>query len=49
MICRNITKSIIRILRRNKMNIICKLTDSDIGEKSIEIYNPKIRTASRGI
>ncbi|MEE0866608.1 MAG: hypothetical protein U0L98_07530 [Clostridia bacterium] len=31
------------------MNIICKLTDLDIGEKYIEINNPKIRTASRGI
>lgn len=31
------------------MNIICKLTDSEIGEKFIGINNPKIRIASRGI
>lgn len=31
------------------MNIICKITDSDIGEEYIENQNPRIRYASRGI
>ena len=31
------------------MNLICKLTDADIGESFTEIKNPKLRTAARGI
>lgn len=31
------------------MNLICKLTDTDIGEISTKIENPKLRLASRGI
>ena len=31
------------------MNLICKLTDTDIGEKYIETENPQLRLASRGI
>ena len=31
------------------MKLICKITDSDIGEKLIDINNPKLRLASRGI
>lgn len=31
------------------MNLICKLTDSDIGEIYIKTENPKLRLASRGI
>jgi len=31
------------------MNLICKLTDNDIGEKSVENENPRIRYAARGI
>jgi len=31
------------------MNIICKITDNDIGENYIEIENPKIRLGARGI
>jgi len=31
------------------MNLICKVTDNDIGEKFIEIENPEIRLGARGI
>ena len=31
------------------MNIICKITDNDIGENYIEINNPKTRLGARGI
>lgn len=31
------------------MNLICKITDEDIGEKSAELVNPKIRLGARGI
>ena len=31
------------------MSLICKLTDSDIGEVDTKNKNPKLRTASRGI
>lgn len=31
------------------MNLICKLTDEDIGQKYIELENPKLRLAARGI
>lgn len=31
------------------MNLICKITDNDIGENYIEINNPKIRLGARGI
>ena len=31
------------------MNLICKITDNDIGEKFIEMENPKIRLGARGI
>lgn len=31
------------------MNLICKVTDNDIGEKYIELEHPKLRLASRGI
>ncbi len=31
------------------MNLICKITDNDIGENYIEIENPKIRLGARGI
>jgi len=31
------------------MNLICKLTDGDIGEKYEELSNPKLRYAARGI
>ena len=31
------------------MNLICKITDNDIGEKFIEMENPEIRLGARGI
>lgn len=31
------------------MNLICKLTDEDIGEKYIELKNPELRLGARGI
>ena len=31
------------------MNVICKITDKDIGFEYHELENPKIRLASRGI
>lgn len=31
------------------MNLICKITDEDIGEKNIELENPKLRLGARGI
>ena len=31
------------------MNLICKLTDKDIGEKYVELKNPEIRLSARGI
>ena len=31
------------------MNLICRITDNDIGEKNIEFDNPRIRKAARGI
>ena len=31
------------------MNLICKITDNDIGEKDIGFENPKVRNAARGI
>lgn len=31
------------------MKLICKITDEDIGEKSINIENPKLRLGARGI
>ena len=31
------------------MNMICKITDNDIGENYIEINNPKTRLGARGI
>ncbi len=31
------------------MNLICKITDADIGEKSQTVENPRLRQASRGI
>ena len=31
------------------MNLICKLTDNDIGEQYIELENPKLRLGARGI
>ena len=31
------------------MKLICKITDNDIGEKYLELINPKIRLAARGI
>lgn len=31
------------------MKLICKITDEDIEEKSINIENPKLRLAARGI
>ena len=31
------------------MNLICKLTDNDIGEQYIELENPKLRIGARGI
>ena len=31
------------------MNLICKITDADIGEKEKEVKNPKLRKAARGI
>ena len=39
----------IKFVKVNKMNLICKITDKDIGEKYNEIDNPKIRFAARGI
>ena len=32
-----------------KENLICKITDRDIGEKFTEITNPQLRLAARGI
>ena len=31
------------------MNLICKLTDNDIGGKYVELKNPEIRLSARGI
>ena len=31
------------------MNLICKLTDNDIGEKYVELENPGLRLGARGI
>lgn len=31
------------------MNLICKLTDNDIGEQYFELENPKLRLGARGI
>ena len=31
------------------MNIICKITDTDIGEEDKELENPRVRLAARGI
>lgn len=31
------------------MELICKITDLDIGEELVEMKNPRLRTASRGI
>lgn len=31
------------------MELICKLTDLDIGEKAVELENPRLRLAARGI
>ena len=31
------------------MNLICKITDEDIGEKSVELVNPRLRLGARGI
>ena len=31
------------------MELICKLTDEDIGEKTVEMKNPKLRLGARGI
>ena len=31
------------------MNLICKLTDNDIGEQYIELKSPKLRLGARGI
>ena len=31
------------------MNLICKITDTDIGEEDKELENPRIRFAARGI
>lgn len=31
------------------MNLICKLTDQDIGEKYFELENPELRLSARGI
>lgn len=31
------------------MELICELTDKDIGEKAVEMHNTKLRLASRGI
>ena len=35
--------------KENSMNLICKLTDKDIGGKTINMENPKLRLATRGI
>ena len=35
--------------RENKMNLICKITDKDIGEQYFETENPKLRLSARGI
>ena len=35
--------------RENSMNLICKLTDEDIGEEIINMENPKLRLGVRGI
>ena len=32
-----------------KENLICKITDEDIGEKSVNMMNPKLRLGARGI
>lgn len=42
-----IAKKIIR--KVNNMKLICKITDEDIGEKTIDMKNPKLRLGSRGI
>jgi len=31
------------------MELICRITDEDLGEESVEMHNPIIRYASRGI
>ena len=31
------------------MSLICRITDKDIGEKQIELENPRVRLAARGI
>ena len=31
------------------MDLICKITDENIGEKTIKMENPKLRLGSRGI
>ena len=35
--------------RKNTMNLICKLIDEDIGEKTVDMENPKLRLGARGI
>ena len=31
------------------MELICELTDKDVGEKAVEMHNTRLRLASRGI
>lgn len=31
------------------MNLICKITDKDIGKQPIEMDNPRLRLGARGI
>lgn len=31
------------------MELICRITDEDIGEKTINMENPKLRLGARGI
>lgn len=32
-----------------KMELICKITDEDINEKTVSMENPRLRLAARGI
>ena len=32
-----------------KEELICKITDKDVGETAIEMINPRLRLAARGI
>lgn len=38
-----------KVLEKINKNLIAKLTDEDIGEKFIELENPEIRLAARGV